>query len=98
MIKHDTIEDKDQLLDEISVLFDTPQNLSTTWLLLTFISLFSIIMIFFPKIYLKNKIYDESKKIGYLEKKVFILKEENRVLKSKIEQLKFKNDILDSLF
>ena len=56
-----------------------------------------ILVVFFPKIYLRNNIYYVSKDINDLNTQYISLKEENRFLKQQHEDALFKNQIMDSL-
>lgn len=58
-----------------------------------FISLF----IYIPKIYIKNNIYYTSKEINKLYSQYSSLNEENSFLKKQLEEIKFKNQVLDSM-
>ncbi len=53
--------------------------------------------LYFPKIYLANNIYYISKDINKLYANYISLKEENRFLQQQLEDMKFKNQIIDSL-
>ncbi|WP_419764937.1 MAG: hypothetical protein ACNI28_00785 [Arcobacter sp.] len=55
------------------------------------------LILFFPKIYLANNIYYISKDINKLYANYISLKEENRFLQQQLEDMKFKNQIIDSL-
>lgn len=55
------------------------------------------LMLFFPKVYLRNNIYYVSKDINKLYDNYTSLKEENRFLQQQLEDMKFKNQIMDSL-
>lgn len=55
------------------------------------------IALYFPKIYLSNSIYYTSKDINKLNGHHVSLKEENRFLSQQLEDMKFKNQIVDSL-
>ena len=56
------------------------------------------LVLFVPKIYLANNIYYTSKDINKLYANYVSLKEENRFLQQQLEDMKFKNQIIDSLF
>lgn len=56
-----------------------------------------VLIVFFPKIYLRNNIYYVSKDINKLNTQFISLKEENRFLKQQHEDALFKNQIMDSL-
>jgi regulator of replication initiation timing len=54
-------------------------------------------VVFLPKIYLRNNIYYISKDINKLYAHFISLKEENKFLAQQLEDMKFKNQITDSL-
>ena len=60
-------------------------------------SLFLALFLFFPKIFLANNIYYVSKDINKLYAHYISLKEENKFLAQQLEDMKFKNQIEDSL-
>jgi cell division protein FtsL len=55
------------------------------------------LLLFFPQIYLQNNIYYVSKDINKLYAHYVSLKEENKFLVQQLEDMKFKNQIDDSL-
>ena len=55
------------------------------------------LILFFPKIFLANNIYYVSKDINRLYAHYISLKEENKFLAQQLEDMKFKNQIEDSL-
>ena len=59
--------------------------------------LFFALCLYFPKIYLRNNIYYTSKDINKLYAHYISLQEENTFLSQQLEDMKFKNQILDSL-
>lgn len=66
-------------------------------LTLVFITLGLALLLNVPKIFLKNNIYYVSKDINNLYGNYISLKEENRFLQQQLEDMKFKNQIMDSL-
>ena len=66
-------------------------------LLIVFALLFIVLALYMPKIYLRNNIYYVSKDINKLYAHYISLKEENRFLSQQLEDMKFKNQIMDSL-
>jgi cell division protein FtsL len=70
---------------------------ASTSLLTVFVLLFLALLLFFPKVYLRNNIYYVSKDINKLYNNYTSLKEENRFLQQQLEDMKFKNQIMDSL-
>ena len=64
---------------------------------MVFILLFIALFLYFPKIYLKSNIYYTSKDINRLYAHYISLQEENIFLSQQLEDMKFKNQIIDSL-
>ena len=67
-------------------LFMTLLILAIAWLLL------------FHKIFLQSQVYYKSRDIAILTGEYNVLKEENRILKTKVESIRFKNQVLDTMF
>ena len=92
------MSDKEELLAAYDELHSDikPLNLSylfTVLLVLIFVSIFA-----FPKIYIQEQIYFKSRNIAKLENEYKSLDEENKDIKASVEYIKFKNQILDTLF
>lgn len=66
-------------------------------LFIVFGILFVALVLYFPKIYLINNIYYVSKDINKLYAHYTSLKEENKFLAQQLEDMKFENQIEDSL-
>lgn len=66
-------------------------------IIVVFCILFTVLVLYFPKIYLVNNIYYVSKDINKLYSHYISLKEENKFLSQQLEDMKFKNQIEDSL-
>lgn len=66
-------------------------------LLIALFILIILVILFFPKIYLRNNIYYVSKDINKLHAHYISLQEENKFLAQQLEDMKFKNQIIDSL-
>ena len=64
---------------------------------IAFISLILALVLFFPKVFLSNNIYYVSKDINKLYAHYISLKEENKFLAQQLEDMKFKNQIEDSI-
>ncbi len=73
-------------------------NLGVRFLLMTLLILAIAWLILFPKIYLQSQVYYKSRDIAVLTGEYNALKEENRILKTKVEAIKFKNQVLDTMF
>ena len=66
-------------------------------LILVFTILIITLVLNIPKIFLRNNIYYVSKDINKLYAHYISLQEENRFLQQQLEDMKFKNQIMDSL-
>ncbi len=90
--------DKKQLLDKIDETIDEEKNLDFKLLAIVYLSMIVGLLIILPKIYIKNEIYYTSRQISKISSEYSVLKEENRFLKQKVESIKFKNQVLDTVF
>ena len=70
---------------------------SVNSLFIAFTSLVIALLLYFPQIYIQNNIYYVSKNINKLYSHYISLKEENKFLAQQLEDMKFKNQIIDSL-
>ena len=92
------MSEKLDLLDEVGEVLDPSKELNFTFLLYV-LMVFALVAIFtFPKIYIQQQIYFKSREIAKLQSEYDTLKEENRLISSSVESIKFKNQILDTLF
>lgn len=66
-------------------------------LLIVLFLIFITFIIYLPKIYFRNNIYYISKDINRLYAHYISLQEENKFLAQQLEDMKFKNQIIDSL-
>ena len=92
------MDDKIELLDHYDAEQKVEKNLDFRFLLLVYMVMFVAFLLILPKIYIKNQIYYMSRDISKLYGEYSILKEENRVLKQNLENIRFKNQILDTIF
>ena len=92
------MEDKNELLDQYDAEQKVEKNLDFRFLLLVYMAIFVAFLVILPKIYIKNQIYYMSRDINKLYGEYSILKEENRVLKQNLENIRFKNQILDTIY
>ncbi len=90
--------DKKQLLDKIDESINEEKNLDFKLLAIVYLSMIVGLLIILPKIYIKNEIYYTSRQISKISSEYSVLKEENRFLKQKVESMKFKNQVLDTVF
>ena len=66
-------------------------------LIIVFVLLFIALFLYFPKIYLRSNIYYISKDINKLYAHYISLQEENTFLAQQLEDMKFKNQIIDAV-
>ncbi|MBP1680833.1 MAG: putative rane protein [Proteobacteria bacterium] len=90
--------DKNELLEQYDAEQKVEKNLDFRFLLLVYMVMFVAFLLILPKIYIKNQIYYMSRDISKLYGEYSILKEENRVLKQNLENIRFKNQILDTIY
>ena len=92
------MNDKNELLDEIDEVLNKKKKLDFNYLLFTLLFMSLISLILFPKIYIQQSIYYKSRDISKLKGEYDTLVEENRLINASVESIKFKNQILDTLF
>ncbi len=68
---------------------------NTIWIVVSILVI--VLSLYLPKIYLRNNIYYISRDINKLHDHYSSLKEENLFLQQQLEDMKFKNQIMDSL-
>lgn len=92
------MSEKNELLEEVDSVLAPKKNLDFTYYLYIILSLSFVAMILFPKIYIQQQIYFKSRDISKLKVEYDTLKEENKLISASVESIKFKNQILDTLF
>jgi len=92
------MDDKNELLEEYDAELKVEKNLDFRFLMLVYMVMFVAFLLILPKIYIKNQIYYMSRDIHKLYSEYSILSEENRVLKQNLENMRFKNQILDTMY
>ena len=92
------MDDKNELLEEYAAEGRVEKNLDFRFLMLVYMVIFVAFLLILPKIYIKNQIYYMSRDIHKLYSEYSILSEENRVLKQNLENMRFKNQILDTMY
>lgn len=92
------MSDKVELLDEVEVVLNPKKKVDLNYLLYILLILSFVCVTLFPKIYIQQQIYFKSRDISKLKGEYDTLKEENRLISASVESIKFKNQILDTLF
>jgi cell division protein FtsB len=88
-------EEKRELLKGHDNITESYINLSVRDFLTVITIFFVMLLILAPKIYIQNSIYYESKVINKYYNQYLSLKEENSALRQQLEDIKFRNQILD---
>ena len=89
---------KTELLDEVETVLDPQKGVDIKTLFYVLLSISFVCMVIFPKIYIQQQIYFKSRDIAKLKGEYDTLKEENRLINASVESIKFKNQILDTMF
>lgn len=92
------MSDKQAILEELDTIIVPAQRMGIGFLITVLILVILFLMAVFPKIYLQNQIYYKSREIAKSHREYDALLEENRIIKSKVERIRFKNQILDTIF
>ena len=92
------MSDKAELLEEIGFVLNPRKMLNFVFFLYVILILMLVAIFAFPKIYIQQQIYFKSREISKLKSEYDTLKEENRLISASVESIKFKNQILDTLF
>lgn len=92
------MSDKTELLEEVNLVLNPQKELDVNYLIYVLLSILFVAVLLFPKIYIQQQIYFTSRDIAKLKGEYDTLKEENRLIKSSVESIRFKNQILDTLF
>ena len=92
------MSEKTQLLEEVDSLLSPKKTLDFTYFMYIILTISFVAMFLFPKIYIQQQIYFKSRDISKLKVEYDTLKEENKIINASVESIKFKNQILDTLF
>jgi len=90
--------EKDELLGQVDEVLSPKKKLDFTYLFFFLSGLTLVIGILFPKIYLTEQIYFKSREISKLKIEYDTLKEEHKVIGASVEAIRYKNQVLDTLF
>jgi cell division protein FtsL len=75
-----------------------PNGITFKMFMIILISMTIALILSLMKIYLSNQIYYESREVNRLQQHVSVLKVERELLEQKVEALKFKNRVADTIF
>lgn len=83
------LQDVDRVIENSSI----NDRIDIATIVTTFAIVMFVFVLFLPKIFLSNNIYFESANIEMLKSRYYSLREENNILTSKIEKIRFNNRI-----
>ncbi len=89
---------KTELLDEVDLVLNPQKGVDLRYLFYILLCISFVCVVLFPKIYIQQQIYFKSRDISKLKGEYDTLKEENRLINASVESIKFKNQILDTMF
>ena len=92
------MSEKQELLNEVDTYINYKKKLDFNYFLYIILTLLFVAMFAFPKIYITEQIYYKSREIEKLKIEYETLKEENKLISASVESIKYKNQILDTLF
>jgi len=92
------MSEKLDLLEEVDLVLNPKKRVDGARFIYTVLSIMFIASILFPKIYIQQQIYFKSRNISKLKGEYDTLKEENKLISASVESIRFKNQILDTLF
>ncbi|MEN8304561.1 MAG: hypothetical protein ABFQ64_10880 [Campylobacterota bacterium] len=92
------MSEKTELLEEVGSVLSPKKTLDFTYFMYIILIISFVAMFLFPKIYIQQQIYFKSRDISKLKVEYDTLKEENKIISASVESIKFKNQILDTLF
>jgi cell division protein FtsL len=92
------MSEKTELLEEYDNLIKVKQKLDFNYFLYMLLVITFIAMFAFPKIYINQQIYYTSRDIAKLQVEYETLQEENKLIRTSVESIKFKNQVLDTMF
>lgn len=92
------MSEKNEILDAVEPVVSPQAALNGRFFIWFMLWVCFALALLFPKIYLQSQIYYKSRDIARLKQEHNALQEENRIIKGKVEAIRFKNQILDTLF
>ncbi|MBL0707513.1 MAG: hypothetical protein JJW00_00485 [Sulfurimonas sp.] len=92
------MSDKLDLLEEIDLVLNVKKRVDFKYLIFILLMMSLVCLVLFPKIYIQQSIYYKSRDIYKLKNEYDILIEENKLINESVESIRYKNQILDTLF
>lgn len=92
------MSDKHEILEETQAIINPDIGMGPLFLRNVFVGIFLVLIVVFPKIFINTQIYFKSREISTLTHEHDALMEENRLIREKVEALRYKHKVLDTLF
>ncbi len=92
------MSEKTQLLEELDSVLNVQRRLDLKYLVFNLLLMTFFLLAIFPKIYIQQQIFYKSRDISKLKGEYDTLVEENILINSSVESIRFKNQILDTMF
>ncbi len=92
------MSEKHDILEETQHIISPDDSMGPIFLRNVFVGIFLVLVVVFPKIFINTQIYFKSREISTLTHEHDALLEENRLIKAKVELMKYKSQISDTLF
>lgn len=92
------MSEKHDILEETHSIINPDDTMGPLFLRNVFVGIFLVLIVVFPKIFINTQIYFKSREISTLTHEHDSLMEENRLIRSKVESLRYKHKVLDTLF
>ena len=75
-----------------------PNGIPLDLFVIIVLSMSIVVLLGFMKVYLSSQIYYESRRINYIEREVSALREEKKMLESRVEKMRFNNRVSSTAF
>ncbi len=92
------MNEKLELLEELDNVLNVQKRLDLKYLVFTLLLISFFLLAIFPKVYIQQQIFYKSRDISKLKGEYDTLVEENILINSSVEAIRFKNQILDTMF
>lgn len=92
------MSEKNDILEETQQIISPDDSMGIRFLGRVALGVAFVLMVVFPKIFINTQIYFNSREISTLSHEHDALMEENRLIKAKVELMKYKSQVSDTLF
>ncbi|WP_321778678.1 hypothetical protein [Sulfurimonas sp.] len=92
------MSEKNELLEEVDLVLNAKKRVDFGYLVFILLMMSFVSLALFPKIYIQQRIYFKSRDIYKLKSEYDTLIEENKLINTSVESIRYKNQILDTLF